>query len=105
MTHVTNGLVYRQMNSMKYPVTRIETIADGSIDMERVGYAEPTSDIEKYRLRPGDILFSHINSVAHIGKVAIYRGYAPLYHGMNLLLLRSGGDANGEYIYYWLRSN
>jgi type I restriction enzyme, S subunit len=40
-------------------------------------------------MEPGDILFSHINSVEHIGKCAVYRGTPEkLVHGMNLLCLR-----------------
>lgn len=72
------------------PVTRIETIANGVIDLERVGYiADASGDTyEKYKLASGDILFSHINSDSHLGKTAIYKGNQPLLHGMNLLLLR-----------------
>jgi type I restriction enzyme S subunit len=40
-------------------------------------------------MEPGDILFSHINSVEHIGKCAVYYGTPEkLVHGMNLLCLR-----------------
>jgi type I restriction enzyme, S subunit len=102
---VSNGLVYRQSKDQQYPITRIETISDGSINMNRTGRAAPCREIEAYRLQPGDILFSHINSLEHIGKVAIYRGGSPLYHGMNLLLLRCGNALNPEYLYYWLSSS
>ncbi len=73
-----------------YPVTRIETISNGVIDMHRVRYVELDGDeLEKWRMQTGDILFSHINSETHIGKTALYEG-APgiLIHGMNLLLMR-----------------
>jgi len=69
-----------------YPVTRIETISEGKIDFSRTGYLHLPE--ESYRMAPGDILYSHINSVAHIGKVAIFLGGKTLYHGMNLMLLR-----------------
>ena len=104
LTRVANGLVYKSGKTTRYPVTRIETIADSSINLDRVGYAEPTADIEKYRVQPGDILFSHINSVDHIGKVAIYRGGDALYHGMNLLLLRAESRVNSNYLHLWLGS-
>lgn len=51
-----------------------------------MGYLEKPD--ENYRLEAGDILYSHINSVLHMGKVALYEGGLPLYHGMNLMLLR-----------------
>ena len=89
---IRNGLTYRQTKDGNgYPLTRIETISDGVIDKTRVGYsAELTErEIESYKLKLGDILLSHINSVEHIGKTAIYEGDPPLLiHGMNLLLLR-----------------
>jgi len=73
-----------------YPVTRIETISGGIINVHRVRYVELNEDeLEKWRMQPGDILFSHINSEAHIGKTALYEGTPEiLIHGMNLLLMR-----------------
>jgi type I restriction enzyme S subunit len=87
-----NGLTIEQnKEGIGYPITRIETISEGRIDASRVGYVANLTpeEIESYRLLEGDILFSHINSLQHIGKTAIYEG-APefLLHGMNLLLLR-----------------
>ena len=71
-------------------ITRIETIADGSINPERVGYFFLSDDDKiKFSIKEGDILFSHINSPVHIWKVAIStKNYDDLFHGMNLLLLR-----------------
>jgi type I restriction enzyme S subunit len=87
-----NGTAAEQVAAVTpYPVSRIETIADGSINWDRVRYltrAEP-----RYLMEPGDILYSHINSVAHMGKVALYDGSRPLFHGMNLMLLRSDRNA------------
>jgi type I restriction enzyme S subunit len=101
---IKNGLVYKERahSKNKYPITRIETISDGKINTERVGYLPETywRELQDYIIEVGDILFSHINSTAHIGKTAIYEGTPnPLFHGMNLLLLRP----NKEQIYpYYL---
>ncbi|RLF05521.1 MAG: hypothetical protein DRJ64_05480, partial [Thermoprotei archaeon] len=72
------------------PITRIETIADAVVDSSKVGYAGlEEKNCTKWLLQHGDILFSHINSVEHIGKCAIYEGQPrKLVHGMNLLCLR-----------------
>jgi len=90
---IRNGLTKRQAkDGHGIPVSRIETIADGTIDFSRVGYVSDLSqsEIDKYALRDGDILFSHINSEPMLGKTAVYRKYMPtLIHGMNLLLIRS----------------
>ena len=101
-----NGLTYRQERNHKgVPVTRIETISDGNINPNKVGYISSIDkrQIEKYRLLPGDILFSHINSEPHLGKTAIYQGNPPLIlHGMNLLLLRVHPSVSDPYFLFYL---
>ncbi|WP_433860881.1 restriction endonuclease subunit S [Pseudomonas thivervalensis] len=88
---IKNGKSIQQSKEINgLPITRIETIANQSIDTSRVGYAgvsvESAGD---FLLEVGDILFSHINSLEHLGKAAIYKGYPEkLVHGMNLLNLR-----------------
>lgn len=37
----------------------------------------------------GDILYSHINSIDHIGKVARFDDDIELFHGINLILIRT----------------
>ena len=89
---IRNGMNVKQDKSGEgLPITRIETISDAVVDAVRVGYAGLTEDqCRNWLLEPGDILLSHINSVDHIGKCAVYRGQpAKLVHGMNLLCLRS----------------
>ncbi len=54
------------------PITRIETIADWTIDPMRVGYASLNeADSADWLLQRGDILISHINSTKHLCKCAI----------------------------------
>ena len=101
---VENGLTYDTNNTSGVPVTRIETISDKSINYDRVGYASVDDKISKYRMQYGDILFSHINSLKHIGKTAFYNATQPLYHGMNLLLLRSKKSLDSKFLYYTLNT-
>jgi type I restriction enzyme S subunit len=103
-----NGLTIRQSKEGNgYPVTRIETISEEKIDPSKLGYVLRLSekDIEEYRLIEGDILFSHINSLEHIGKTAIYEGVPSfLLHGMNLLLLRPDKNkVHPKFLLYLLR--
>ena len=104
-----NGLTYRQERNHKgVPVTRIETISDGNINPNKVGYISSIDkgQIENYRILPGDILFSHINSEPHLGKTAIYQGNPPLIlHGMNLLLLRVHPSVSDPYFLFYLLSH
>ena len=101
---IKNGAVYIAAKNGGIPISRIETISSGEINYEKVGYAEESEQLKNYKLEAGDLLFSHINSLDHIGKVAIYNGAQPLYHGMNLLLLRASEATIPQYLYYWLNS-
>jgi type I restriction enzyme S subunit len=103
---IRNGLTVSQNKDDKgVPVTRIETISEEKIDQNKVGFVENVSDVElnEYRLLNSDILFSHINSLKHIGKTAIYEGAPPLIlHGMNLLLLRPKNEVVNPYYFLYL---
>lgn len=96
-----NGAVYdARSQAGDALVTRIETIADGEIDYGRTGRCQLDTKLSAYRMESGDILFSHINSVKHIGKTAIKRDDRELYHGMNLMLLRANSSVVlPEYLY------
>lgn len=89
---IRNGINTTQFDEPtdgRLPITRIETISDGTFNINRVKFVEVTSaQITKYSLEYGDILFSHINSPAHIGKTAIFDQHEKVIHGVNLLLLR-----------------
>ena len=93
LIRMTNGININQTDLCSadaLPISRIETIANEKIDFSHVKYCIPSIEQEqKYLLKKGDILFSHINSDKHLGKTAIYMDDEPLIHGVNLLLLRS----------------
>ena len=107
LERLSNGLTYNTELKIGIPVTRIETISAGVINFDKIGYADnnTNTNVELYKLQKGDILFSHINSLAHIGKVAIYNDCRELYHGMNLLLMRYNNLVSSKYLYYFLCSN
>ena len=91
------------------PITRIETISDGEVNRDKMGYAGITDNTySSYYLQDGDILVSHINSMKHIGKCALYQRINDeiIIHGMNLLCLRPCKDVvNPVYVTYLLRSS
>lgn len=101
---ITNGLTYDAKATEGLPVTRIETISTGVVNYVKVGWAPANENTKRFRLQYGDILYSHINSLEHIGRVAFYREEYPLYHGMNLLLLRPNDKVIPEFVYYVLNS-
>ena len=105
---IRNGLTLPQnKNGKGVPISRIETISEEKIDPNKVGFVEGVDSeiIEGYKLMNGDILFSHINSITHIGKTAIYENKPNLLlHGMNLLLLRPDiSKVNPYFLLYTLK--
>ena len=110
LKHVTesikNGTTAPQIQSGQtdYPVTRIETISTGKINFDKVGHVNYWAGIENYRLRLGDILLSHINSLAILGNCAMFENSASLYHGMNLLRIRPNNLTDDRFLLYWLKS-
>jgi type I restriction enzyme S subunit len=104
---VRNGCSLHQNGTgLGVPVTRIETISDEKINFSRVGYLRTDDNIERYRLLEGDILFSHINSLSHIAKSAIFHGERPLYHGMNLLRFRiDSTKTDAEFLHFVISSD
>lgn len=108
--HIRNGANIKQgLDNTGYPITRIETISNRTVDRNKMGYAGIT-DLEKYSdfvMQDGDILMSHINSETHLGKTALYEkeGDEIIIHGMNLLSLRPNKDLiTSKYAFYYLSS-
>lgn len=102
LSRCANGLTYDVSITSGIPVTRIETISTGEINYAKVGYIPNESGYETFKMQKGDILYSHINSLSQIGKVAYYKGDKEIYHGMNLLLLRANEGLDKQYLYYTL---
>ena len=105
---IKNGAQIKQFKGASgIPITRIETISNSELDMARMGYANITNGAEykDYYIKDGDILMSHINSRAHIGKCALCNvGENQIIHGMNLLRIRCGKQILPEYMVHYFRS-
>ena len=104
---ITNGLNIDQTSERTdYKVTRIETISDKKINVEKIGYVMTDNDISEYKLKIGDILFSNINSINHIGKTVYLDADYNLYHGMNLLrIIIDVSKNNSKFISYQLNTD
>ena len=106
---IRNGATIKQYGDAKgLPITRIETIASGTIDRNRFGYANifEVGKYESYILKDYDILMSHINSPKHLGKCALYEheGDEKIIHGMNLLSIRTFSCSLSKYMCIVFRS-
>ena len=86
---IRNGTNVTQIDEPgKYRVTRIQTIANGTVDLNKTKWTndEPA---ENYFMESGDILLSHINSYEHLAKTAIIpETNEKVVHGINLIRFR-----------------
>jgi restriction endonuclease S subunit len=110
LSHIKNGVNVKQnKNGVGDKISRIETISDENFNFDKVGFAELNNDQKsKYKIIKNDILFSHINSLEHLGKTAIYDSNQEIYHGVNLLLIRPNELVLPNYLRYffvYLRSS
>lgn len=104
---IRNGANIKNDKTKKgIPITRIETIASGKIDENSMGYADIFDEkYESYYLKQDDILMSHINSMKHLGKVAICSQNKKIIHGMNLLNIRLKENVFSKYVYYFFKTD
>lgn len=86
---IQNGINVKQIDEEgKYKVTRIQTIADGKVNLDKTKWTndEPS---EEWFMQSGDILISHINSYEHLAKSAIFPNVKEkVIHGINLIRLQ-----------------
>lgn len=90
---IRNGRNVEQFDEKgKYRVTRIQTISDGTVDLEKTKWTNDNVP-EDYFMQEGDILLSHINSIEHLAKTAIFKGITePVVHGTNLVRFKPDKD-------------
>ncbi len=86
----------------KYRLTRIESISQGMLNVARLGFTNEKPD-QKYLLNLGDILYSNINSLSHIGKVALV-DTTGIYHGINLLRFQMRNGVDSEFLFQRLNT-
>lgn len=78
--------------------------AEGSWDWSRVVRVPAESiAIERYLLKPGDVLFNNTNSQELIGKTALFTGYVdPITFSNHFTRLRPGPYLDSGYLALWL---
>ena len=101
---ISNGAnVTQYEEKVGHPISRIETIWNEGIDLGRVKYIKENDMefVKKYALQYGDILLSHINSDAHLGKTGLFKNQVEtLIHGINILLLRPDLNISPDFLNY-----
>lgn len=101
---INNGANIKQTKGASgIPITRIETLSNGVFNSNRLGFAniDDASKYEKYLLKDGDLLMSHINSVEFTGRTVAYHNQLPVViHGMNLLRLVPNDIIDSDFFVY-----
>jgi type I restriction enzyme M protein len=90
---IKNGKNVEQFDNVgKYRVSRIQTIADGTVDLNKTKWTNDEVNQTDF-LEVGDILLSHINSIEHLAKSAIFKTTnEKVVHGINLLKFKANRD-------------
>ncbi|MFB9145945.1 restriction endonuclease subunit S [Halomonas alkalicola] len=86
------------------PVLRMGNLQQGEIDWGDLVYTSDPSEIEKYTLKKGDVLFNRTNSPDLVGKTSIYRGGREAVYAGYLICLRSKSRLVPDYLNYHLNS-
>jgi type I restriction enzyme M protein len=102
---IKNGKNVEQFDGEgKYRVSRIQTIANGYIDLEKTKWTNDEVNPTDF-LQEGDILLSHINSMEHLAKSAIFKSKEKVVHGINLIRFRANKEKiNPNYAIYVFKS-
>ena len=99
---IQNGYPVEQKDEPgRIKVTRIQTIADGTVDLEKTKWTDDSVPDDRI-MQAGDVLFSHINSIDHLAKTALFLGApVPVVHGINLIRLQPRRDVVDPSFLLW----
>jgi type I restriction enzyme S subunit len=88
------------------PIVRMGNISDGAVDLEELKYVQlQEKNVERYRLRMGDILINRTNTKDLVGKSAVWDLAHPFVFASYIIRLRvDPSSANPSYVSAWLNS-
>jgi type I restriction enzyme S subunit len=86
------------------PVLRMGNLQGGKLDWTDLVYSSDKTEIEKYLLEAGDVLFNRTNSPELVGKTSIYRGERQSIFAGYLIRIKGSERLNSEYLNILLNS-
>ena len=89
---VEYGSSAKSSSSGKIPVLRMGNLQEGKIDWSDLVFTDNESEIAKYLLNPGDVLFNRTNTIDLVGKAAIYKGTRPSIFAGYLIRIKEKKD-------------
>lgn len=98
------GSASKSASSGQVPVLRMGNIQGGRLDWTDLVYTSDSSEIEKYKLTKGDVLFNRTNSPELVGKTAVFQGEREAIYAGYLIRVRCTSDLLPEYLNYCLGS-
>lgn len=75
------------------PVLRMGNLQGGKLDWEDLVFSDDESEIRKYTLHSGDVLFNRTNTIDLVGKTAIYKGERPAIFAGYLIRIKADKTA------------
>ncbi|HGS7893532.1 restriction endonuclease subunit S [Pseudomonas aeruginosa] len=102
---VEYGSSAKSSSSGKVPVLRMGNLQEGQIDWSDLVFTDNESEIAKYLLNPGDVLFNRTNTIDLVGKTAIYKGVRPsIFAGYLIRIKEKKDQIDSRYLNYLLNS-
>ena len=98
------GTSTKSQKTGEVPVLRMGNIQDRKLDWNDLVFTSDKSEIEKYKLTPGDVLFNRTNSPELVGKTAIYNGERPAIYAGYLIKVKCSDALLPDYLNYCLNS-
>jgi type I restriction enzyme, S subunit len=108
LSEVAAGFSYgssaKSSSSGLIPVLRMGNIQNGKLDWSDLVFTSDQSEIDKYKLVNGDVLFNRTNSPELVGKTTVYRDEQPAIYAGYLIRVRCGELLLPDYLNYCLNS-
>ena len=102
---VEYGTAAKSSESGEVPVIRMGNLQNGVIDWGDLVFTSDRTEIEKYSLIYGDVLFNRTNSPELVGKTAIYGGGRPaLFAGYLIRINHIETVVDGRFLNFFLNS-
>lgn len=98
------GSAAKSLKEGAVPVLRMGNIRDGKLDWEDLVFTSDPSEISKYELAAGDVLFNRTNSPDLVGKAAVFAGERKAIYAGYLIRVRCNESLLPAYLTFCLGS-
>jgi len=86
------------------PVLRMGNIQNGHLYWDNLVFTSDPSEIKKYQLCAGDVLFNRTNSPELVGKTAVFKGEREAIYAGYLIRIRCRNKLHPDFLNYCLNS-